>query len=569
MHHLAVTAATVGVTPDGALRLAGLGTEAAARGLELNDSDAAHTDAAAVIALFSQLVTTADGVPPDAQEILDSLPHEVRATSNLVVGLTPWAPVPPVAALVAGLGSASAQSNTQSSATAQPEPVIDPDAGPTAVRTPAAEAAWEAQALEAAGLDDAAGEDEVLAAVEEELVAQSSAGYGSPGWIPVITPEMEPPSFDDVMKPGSSAAATGAAAGAAGPDAAAAVAGAAGIAAGVTDAGEAAGGAAAAATGAASTQSPVGSATENPVKGWLRRLDAVIPSAPTVASTAATDPATPVTPARVIDPSGWSVATPAVLSAAPETLDAVLEPTPEPITPGAPVRHDSSAGVGAIAAAFSGLLSGVTSRLTKPVAGGAAAPAGHAVVDPTVATPARGLNATRPVEVAPAPVQAPPVQPVTQGSASQASYAQAPQPTPAWNAVGPAAVSAKAPAPPKAPKAPKPTKAPKAPKPQRPQPPARDEDYEAPRRKPRGNINATPFVLLIVLGGVVWVLYLALQSLLAAAGFGSTPDPSEPATGAPAVSAVSSVEASPSPTDDVLEGESSAVVISPSDLPQF
>ena len=74
---------------------------------------------------------------------------------------------------------------------------------------------------------------------------------------------------------------------------------------------------------------------------------------------------------------------------------------------------------------------------------------------------------------------------------------------------------------------------------------------------------------LIVLGGVVWVLYLALQSLLAAAGFGSTPDPSEPATGAPAVPEVSSVEASPSLTEDVLEGESSAVVISPSDLPQF
>ena len=74
-------------------------------------------------------------------------------------------------------------------------------------------------------------------------------------------------------------------------------------------------------------------------------------------------------------------------------------------------------------------------------------------------------------------------------------------------------------------------------------------------------------LLLIVLGGVGWVLYLAVSSLIAAARFGGSDDPSEPATGAPATSELSPAEGSRDAAQADAETEPDAVDISPADLP--
>lgn len=589
VHHLAVSAATVGVTPDGAVRLAGLGTEAAARGTEISDAEAAHADAAAVVALFTQLVTTPDGVPSDAQDILDSLPHEVRATSNLVVGLTPWAPVPPVAALVAG--GLVPPTAIASVATPGVESVESADGA----AAPESATVLEAQALEAEGLADAAGEDEVLAAVEEELVAQTGAGYGSPGWIPVITPDMDPPSFDDVMTPGASAAATlaGEAATAESEAEATSTAAEAGTDVDAADSTESPDSGAAA--GSDGSPSDGSTPSENPVKGWLRRLDAVIPSAPMVAATApaseSSDPSAPALPARVIDTSSWTVLTPAALTAAPSTVEAVLEATSDP-APGSPVRHDSAAGVGAMAAAFSGLIAGVTSRLTRPTTPAATrvVPAGAPKAAETASTaPETQLIAPVAEPIAPSTADTHTIEPAeldeapltqlldeatiatpARGIAAPPTIEPASPQTPAWNSIRQPSVTAQVPSTQaRSPQAPS-VQAPQAPP--RQQAPARDEDYVAPRRKPRGSFNATPFVLLIVLGGVGWVLYLAVSSLIAAARFGGSDDPSEPATGAPATSELSPAEGSrdaaqADAAQADAETEPDAVDISPADLP--
>ena len=245
-----------------------------------------------------------------------------------------------------------------------------------------------------------------------------------------------------------------------------------------------------------------------------------------------------------------------------------------------------------MAAAFSGLIAGVTSRLTRPttpaatrvVPAGAPKAAETASVAPEtqliapvaepIAPSTADTHTIAPAELDEAPLtqllDEATIATPARGIAAPPTIEPASPQTPAWNSIRQPSVTAQVPTAQvpstqaRSPQAPS-VQAPQAPP--RQQAPARDEDYIAPRRKPRGSFNATPFVLLIVLGGVGWVLYLAVSSLIAAAGFGGSDDPSEPATGAPATSELSPAEGSRDAAQADAETEPDAVDISPADLP--
>lgn len=598
VHHTALTTASVTLTGAGAVRVAGLGVDGAAAGVTRSAGDAARVDAEALVALLRTMVgaddTTGSDVGASAgsdaaarTELLGAVPESVRTPSNLVVALAPWRPVPAVAALLAGSDAGAAD--------------LDPEQTNVAVSVAAiaAQVRQHQRDQEAAADASAADvpDDEIVQALEAGLIAEASA-TGSPGiptWTPtgaatstselprvVVEPEVAPAAQTSapVTDEESQQSAESTAASAAGS---AALAGAAGSAVGAGAV--AAAGAATASEAAAASGAPTGVGLGEKVRGWVTRLDAVVPaerrdvtsgsataddaiapepaeeSGAASATEAATETgersstgptpaqdapdsqdsqdapaATPaVAPFVAPDTSAWTVHPRARLEAAPASFDDALGDRgdlaklagAEPST-----RHSSGAGESAFAAFAAGLLQRVgAGSPEKPVA----EPAGEREhVEPeysgteyaepeyadhsgagTHVLPA-ATSTTRVTErVDPAPVQAAPAPPLAPEPVVREPVLREPRPE-------------------RAPKQPKPARAPRAERPVReertPSAAARDADrYEVPDRRPPGRINATPFVLIIVLAGVAWVLYLAVGSLLGAArGFGSS-DPETPA----------------------------------------
>jgi putative peptidoglycan lipid II flippase len=586
VHHTALTAASVTLTGAGAVRVAGLGVDGAAAGVTRSAGEAARVDAEALVALLRTMVgndgdTTSAG--PDAAartELLEAVPETVRTPSNLVVALAPWRPVPAVAALLAGRDAAGSAA-------------LDPEQTNVAVSVAAIAAQVRQHQRDQEAAADASAADvpdeEIVQALEAGLIAEASA-TGSPGiptWTPtgaatstselprvVVEPEVTraaetsaPVSDEESVQSAEATAASAAGA--------AALAGAAGSAVG---AGAVAAAGAATASGAASASgAPTGVGLGEKVRGWLTRLDAVVPAerrdvtsgsataddaiAPEIAEESgaasatelpdgtgelsSTDPvpapdATPaVAPFVAPDTSAWTVHPRAGLGAAPASFDDALG-DPEDLATLAEAdpstRHSSGAGESAFAAFAAGLLQRVGAgssekAVAEPTRGNEHAEPENAGAEHD--EHARSEYADAGTHVLPAATSTTRVTERVDPALAQAT----PTPTTVQPLAPPPVVSEPAPAP-EPPKQPRPARTPRPERPARtvreeraPSTAARDADrYEVPDRRPPGRINATPFVLIIVLAGVAWVLYLALGSLLdAARGFGSS-DPETPAS---------------------------------------
>ncbi|TGO05029.1 murein biosynthesis integral membrane protein MurJ [Serinibacter arcticus] len=604
VHHTALTAASVTLTGAGAVRVAGLGVDGAAAGVTRSAGDAARVDAEGLVALLRGMVGAddlpepGDGGDAARTELLEAIPETVRTPSNLVVALAPWRPVPAVAALLAGPDATGAED-------------LDPEHTNVALSVAAIAAQVRQHQRDQEAAADASAADvpdeEIVRALEDGLIAEATA-TGSPGiptWTPtgavtgtselprvVVEPEIAAEAEADATRTqASEQSAEAVAASAAGG---AALAGAAGSAVGAGAV--AAAGAAAASEAASDSGAPTGVGLGEKVRGWLRRLDAVVPAerrddtsgsataddaiAPEPAdeaapgSSSAEDAALAAPPFVAPDTSTWTVHPPASLEAAPASFDDALgdrEHLAGLTEAGPSTRHSSGAGEGAFAAFAGGLLqrvgAGSSDRPTPETAdtSSAAVEAEHLDADhldtgradagthvlPAATSTLRVTERVEPDEVAadeaPATAQPVPAQPAVE----RPPVVRQPKPE-------------RAPKPPKQPKPARPVREERAPSTA-----AQDADrYEVPDRRPPGRINATPFVLIIVLAGVAWVLYLALGSLLdAASGFGS----SDPGTPAPSTSEAARTEAGDAdvvPSDDLAEAATSdARAVHPADLP--
>ncbi|WP_268921368.1 lipid II flippase MurJ [Serinibacter arcticus] len=539
VHHGALTADSVTITSAGAVRVAGLGVDGAARGVSRSAGEAARADAESLVHLLRTMLGE-KGDDAARAELLAAVPETVRTASNLVVALAPWRPVPPASALTAGQPGP-----TSTAAVATLGEDVDPEAthvaDDDATSTPAP---FDPEATHVAGSEDPASDEEIVEALSNKLVAEAGAtgAPGVPGWAPTLAEGPSTGSFaaidaDAVPSSGPAAAGDGAvAAGAAGAGTGAAVAG--------------------------------GSGLGRTVRDWFRRLDAVIPaerhtsaasSAPIEPAPAGGSPGTdaaegdrraeaepePDVPVVPPDTSGWTVRPTGNLEAAPSTFSEALG-DPATLAEAPPSsRHSSGAGDGAIAAFTSGLLSRVGARGEDDPAGTTATgserepdvsadhddhhdddvAAGTHVLPATTAGAAVTSRISEAAEAAePTPVRGlerPEFRPV--------------HPAQPADAPAPASIVEPTPAPrpaPKPTKQPKPTAQPKArPAADRPVSAARDADrYEVPDRRPPGRIPATPFVLVLVLAGVVWVCYLAVTSLFNAARGGSDEPAPSPST---------------------------------------
>ncbi|GMA33075.1 lipid II flippase MurJ [Litorihabitans aurantiacus] len=504
VHHTALTAAAVTVTGAGAVRVAGLGIDGAATGEHPSASEAARIDAEALVALLHAMLDGGASDDDDAtearRELLEAVPDVVRTPSNLVVALAPWRPVPAVAALLAGQDGGE----------------LDPERTSVAasVAVVAAQVRQQQRDREAAA-DSAAADvpdEEIVDALEAGLIADAAA-TGSPGvptWAPTgAAGTGEMPRLDSSGLPVLAAGA-----------AAAAVAG--------------GSGAATSASGVdSSTPSPAsGTAAEGGgLRGWLRRLDAIIPAERRVAAgeaavASSSEVGTDATgteasePFHAPDTTGWTVHAEGELPAAPSFDDAVgAAPADGEVDASHLSRHSSGTGEGAVAAFATGLLRRVGIGQRRDVPGEPEVPATSEAAEPTEAT-----------ETSETAVGTHDLPAATASAGVTARIEQVP------DVVDPAETAVAAPAAPARPTEParvaetaRPAKADRPTRESRPQRPAaperddrsdaaRDADrYDVPERRAPGRINATPFVLIIVLAGVGWVLYLALGSLLEAA----------------------------------------------------
>lgn len=415
-----------------------------------------------------------------------------------------------------------------------------------------------------------------LAAVDGALVDETASFGGA--WQPAMNDLSAPPTFGAVLA-GSDAA------GAAGPAGAAGAAGAATPTeqtAGATDDPTTAPSAVAA---AGAGLAGVGAA----VAGWLRRLDAAVPAAerpareggtvaegaagtdasapgdPSPAASGAT--AAPVTPpAPVADSSAWTVHPGEGIAKPPAAFDEAIGQWVDNEAPGEPAaldgvataRHGSGAAVAAALAWFQGhrevwgeQRAAAAQRRQVERAEREKAAAEQAERDRVAAAEraerdeqeriaaeqAAHEQAERDEAAAAALAAAPPAAAadpapewVPTGSATTVLPGEPVAPTRAIPAVAPGASEAAGTAP-----APTPTPVPEAPV-----PPARPADdraerdaaaYQVPvrRRGTWGTINATPFVLLLVLAGVVWVFFAAIGSLVDAARSGVSDETPTPA----------------------------------------